>query len=1068
IDSGSIRTQLDCWETLYNRFEQAGDLNDISEAISILREVVERTPEWDVNLAKRLNNLGNSFAHRFGHTGNLSDLAEAISLQTRAVDLTPEGHDDLPSRLNNLGESYLRQFERTGNLGDVAAISLQTRAVDPTPEGHADLPSRLMNLGNSYLRQFGRTGNLGDVAESISLQTRAVGLTPKGHIALPSMLASLGGSYRCQFERTGDLEALVESISLQTHAVDLTPDGHADLPTMLTNLGASYLRRFERIGNLEDVAKSISLQTRAISLAPKGHPHIPNMLMNLGTFFLCNFERTLGGNLGDVAESISLQTRAIRLTPEGHADLPGMLMNLGRSFLCRFERTGNLKDVAESLSLKARAVRLTPEGHIHLPGMLMSLGGSFLCRFQRTQNILDVEEAISLQSRAVALTPAGHAHRPVMLSNLGACFMSRFKLIHDYSDLSRAISAQTQSVDLIPYSHVGLPMLLNNLANSLTCRFEHSGYLGDVTEAIKVQTRVVGLAPDGHASLPGCPQDRLCGATWWARLCHRRPGSLEVINAFETALHLLTLVAGLGETVQHQYAKIEEYGELPAEAAAAAIRLGAHRKALEWLEQGRCLVWGQQSRLRIPLDELRTHNEVLANRVMEVSRLLEGLGSSRQHSSTDRSLAGKAMLEDEALRHLQLASEWERLLEHVRETAGFENFLRPLRCAALVQHLPRTGPVIVLNIHELCCDAIILGAGLELHRIPLPSFTLAKANQHRRTLAVKLYHWDQSLRQVEHGRGRAAGRYRDKARDFLSVHSILKSLWDEVVKPILNVLGFPKGDSNRIHLLPRIWWCPTGLLSFLPLHAAGIYRGEGVENVSDYAVSSYTPTVTALTQRVKSDFPVDEQVSGLFLACQPEVPDLCAIHGTKEEVRDVHREATALGVRSLSLEGGAVTPEKCLEYMEEYSSIHLACHGGQDISDPLQSRFLFHNGSLTLNSIMQKNLPNADLAYLSACRTSAGEVTLANEVVHLAAGMLAAGYRRVVSTMWEIGDGHASQVARDFYQYLWKHRPEGSGSRFDGSLSAYALQHAAQELRDRLDNTDSSLLTWMPFVHYGY
>jgi CHAT domain-containing protein len=226
--------------------------------------------------------------------------------------------------------------------------------------------------------------------------------------------------------------------------------------------------------------------------------------------------------------------------------------------------------------------------------------------------------------------------------------------------------------------------------------------------------------------------------------------------------------------------------------------------------------------------------------------------------------------------------------------------------------------------------------------------------------------------------------------------------------------------------------------------------------------------VTALAQRVKNDFPIDERVSGLFLTCQPEVPRAAEILGTKAEVREIHQEATALGMRSLDLEGDAVTPEGCLEHMEEYSSIHLACHGVQDVSDPLQSRFLFHKGPLTLSSIMQKNLPNADLAYLSACQTSAGQETLADEVINLAAGMLAAGYRRVVSTMWEIGDGNASQVARDFYQYLWKHRPEGSGSHFDGSLSAYALHHATQELRGRLDNTDRSLLAWMPFVHYGY
>ncbi|TEB25886.1 hypothetical protein FA13DRAFT_1588015, partial [Coprinellus micaceus] len=139
-----------------------------------------------------------------------------------------------------------------------------------------------------------------------------------------------------------------------------------------------------------------------------------------------------------------------------------------------------------------------------------------------------------------------------------------------------------------------------------------------------------------------------------------------------------------------------------------------------------------------------------------------------------------------------------------------------------------------------------------------------------------------------------------------------------------------------------------------------------------------------------------------------------------------------------------------LEHMEEYSSIHPACHGIQETPNPLQSRFLFHKGGLDLNSIMRKNFPNANLAYLSACQTSAGQENLPDEAVHLAAGMLAAGHRRVVSTMWEIGDKSAPQVASDFYQYLWSRRPEGSGSHFDGTLSAYALHHATQQLRHRL------------------
>jgi CHAT domain-containing protein len=170
----------------------------------------------------------------------------------------------------------------------------------------------------------------------------------------------------------------------------------------------------------------------------------------------------------------------------------------------------------------------------------------------------------------------------------------------------------------------------------------------------------------------------------------------------------------------------------------------------------------------------------------------------------------------------------------------------------------------------------------------------------------------------------------------------------------------------------------------------------------------------------------------------------------------------------MKLDGVAASVHSCPDLMEKFSSIHLACHASQNASNPLQSRFLFHDGHLTLNTIMQKNLKNADLAFLSACDTSTGEETLADEAVHLAAGMLAAGYRRVVATMWSISDRHAPEVANDFYEFLWAHRDKDSGTKFDGTLSAYALHHAIRNLRENVDNIELSLLTWIPYVHFGY
>ena len=57
-----------------------------------------------------------------------------------------------------------------------------------------------------------------------------------------------------------------------------------------------------------------------------------------------------------------------------------------------------------------------------------------------------------------------------------------------------------------------------------------------------------------------------------------------------------------------------------------------------------------------------------------------------------------------------------------------------------------------------------------------------------------------------------------------------------------------------------------------------------------------------------------------------------------------------------------------------------------------------------------------DLAFLSACQKSTGDGRLSEEAVHLAAGMLAAGYRGVIATMWLIRDRYASEFAKVFRQ----------------------------------------------------
>jgi len=169
----------------------------------------------------------------------------------------------------------------------------------------------------------------------------------------------------------------------------------------------------------------------------------------------------------------------------------------------------------------------------------------------------------------------------------------------------------------------------------------------------------------------------------------------------------------------------------------------------------------------------------------------------------------------------------------------------------------------------------------------------------------------------------------------------------------------------------------------------------------------------------------------------------------------------------LSLEGKAATVSRVKLEMELYGSIHFACHASQNIENPLKSGFYLHDGSLELADIMRQKISHCDLAFLSACQTSTGDEKLSEEAVHLAAGMLAVGYRGVVATMWSINDDYGPMVAESFYKYLVDKGPRPGKPIIDSANGAYALHRAVQSIREEVGDTEQGLLMWAPYVHFG-
>jgi len=171
----------------------------------------------------------------------------------------------------------------------------------------------------------------------------------------------------------------------------------------------------------------------------------------------------------------------------------------------------------------------------------------------------------------------------------------------------------------------------------------------------------------------------------------------------------------------------------------------------------------------------------------------------------------------------------------------------------------------------------------------------------------------------------------------------------------------------------------------------------------------------------------------------------------------IRSRAQSNSIELVEAHDGAGTVERVLEQMGQCNWIHLACHGVQDLHTPTKSAFILADGHLKLEEIIKYPLPHAEFAFLSACQTAAGDAKLADEAVHLAAGMMLAGYRSVIATMWSMYDEDGPVVTDMVYSELLK------DGKADHTRAAYALHKAVQKLR----LSGRPFLAWMPFIHMG-
>jgi hypothetical protein len=999
--------------------------------------------------------------------GNYRVLLDGAAHQ-RALDLYAGAAGAGPDTLTVLGRWFLSRFEYTGGPADLRAAracaallrDAGTAALPPEFAGllgaGADLTARTSDTARVLLDRFDDSGDQQDLQAAAELVGALTAALPAG--AEPP-LEVLWATSRLAFGRyTAHADgAELDTMVLASRALLARAEG----PVPVHELARGLLLRFEVSGAGADLDEAQGLlEPYAVDPAEPTYPATAALLANV---LRARFERTL--DTAGLDRAVELTGAALaRLPaadPERQNALEVRLMCLAR----RYVHLDDDRDLATAIecaeqlkatSDRAGGARGGRGRAVALWGLATLLG----LRALRSEDTADLDAALRLTAEAMAPAANVAVARHSVLARHGNLLTVRFLVGGDRADLTAAIDHLRRALAATPETAVYRTTYRAGLALLLTLEADATGRTDRLTEALDLARAAVRDAPLGHpqrvdamltlaemysrryarhgdladiraavalrriasASPAGTMHDRMRATAYWLGTALRLDDMRDAAEAAATGVALLPAVVRRGVHRLGQERRLARVTGLPGVAAALALAQGQPERAVELIEQGRTVLWAQVAQLRGDLSGLAAVDPALA---AELDRTRQELAAVETGQSRTRYRA--------------VAARWEELLARARALPGFATFLGTtpfgeLRAAA------GDGSVVIVNVAGGRSDALVVHSG-GVRLVPLPWLALAACQQRAQAL----------LAAVTEAERQPDGPLWTNLRQTLG--SLLRWLWDVVAAPVLAALDELAGPVRH-----RVWWCPTGPLTLLPLHAAGRYgaaerwAGRRRPSVPDRTVSSYTTGLGAL---LRARLPAPGAGAPSLLAVGlPHTPGRASLPAVTAELDRV--AAMLPGTRRLT--GQAATPEAVLAELDRHRWLHLACHATQQVDRPGDSALHLHGGDLSALRLASRHLAGAELAYLSACHTASGSMALADEAVHLAAALQLAGYRHVIGTLWGVSDGHAAAVAGVVYAALT------AGGRPDAGGAAAALAAATGSLRARHPDRPD---LWASFVHFG-
>ncbi|KAI0074115.1 hypothetical protein K474DRAFT_1626397 [Panus rudis PR-1116 ss-1] len=1011
-------------------------------------------------------NLSTALFHRFQRYGAFQDLEESCEWERKAVVRIPEGHPDKPLFYHNLAVSLktLHEVQRDWQLHSSGeeeedyleqSIDMVRAAIEVAGPHHTSLPLYLHTLSMGLIERYEILGDDADLQESVDVSREAVSLTsgqpPPDVDLFLACQHGLGNALMLLYEHTGDVDHLDDAVQLRLAFAENTDVSELGNALHQSSLATALLTRYQAKGADEDLEMGLDNARKAFEATPADHPQFLPRCMNQCAALWHNYERY--GEAADLDLALTYISFLVQATEASPALLQRANLLLSVILRTQYERNGSAT-LDTCLAAARSAVQHIDTDSTTLPSAhsiyWSNLAMCLIARYEQSGHGDDLEEGLSYAKRAVDAASEDSPEFSLYLSTVQLALFRQWEKVRDIKDLERSIQYGERAVDHTLATSPSRAKWMFLLAKCLLA-------LWDIDEnATAHLERAYACLKEisNDSSTTTTPSTRFDAASLWANHAFSHHRLHEALDAFKLCYKLIPRLLWAGTHVASRLeAILHRLPGLASNATACAIECGDLTFAIELSEHGRGAMWSHMPQFRENIARLQENEVELIDRIKQVAARLERHGMD-DYNSIDLTQADRMAA---ASRRRELAREWDELVQRAEDIPELGDILRPpsfnkLRLAA------SNGPVVLLNCSSLRCDALILPSST----LPLQVVALKLSSQDVETMARSVSNAlvAASRSSMRAGRSSKKSTLQDPEK---ILRDALTNLRVNVIQPVLSTLKNVDIDFRRI------WWCPTGTFTSLPIHAAMYHNmesnhvGQGLPESYDHIVSSYTPTLSTLLRNASGE---PDKISVLAVGV-PSTPFATPLPAVKDELQHIRSilSASPVPLTILSQDEAEASIDNVLSALSKNSWVHLACHGtvSTDPSgDPMYSSLILRDGPLQLRRIVSTHLPNAQLAILSACQTAKGIEEMPDEVLHISAGMLFAGFRSVVATLWAIDDEDGPTITRDLYAHCFACQSDGE-TRNPVGLAPEALHRAVLKMRDQ----GVSLFRWVPFVHIG-